>query len=190
MEDFQESFMYLGLAFLLSILLVYMVMASQFESLRQPFIIIFTVPLAAVGVVLMFSLTRSTMDMSAMIGVIMLVGIVVNNGIVMVDAANQLREQGLDRFDAISRAARLRMRPVLMTSLTTIMAMVPLALGVGEGSESWQGMAKAVIGGLVVSTALTLFVVPTMYTLFARKTLEDKMASAQLAEPETVGGAS
>ncbi|MBN1653037.1 MAG: efflux RND transporter permease subunit [Deltaproteobacteria bacterium] len=168
-EDFITSFRYLGLALAVSILLVFAVMASQFESLRQPFIIIFTVPLAAIGVVLMFVLTGSTVDIGSLIGVIMLVGIVVNNGIIMVDAANQIQEQGQDRFQAISRAARLRMRPVLMTSATTILAMVPMALGIGEGSEGWSGMAKAVIGGLTVASFLTLFVVPTMYTLFARK---------------------
>ena len=168
-EDFLTSFRYLGLALLVSIFLVYMVMASQFESFRQPFIIIFTVPLAAIGVILMFTLTRSVMNISALVGVIMLVGIVVNNGIVMIDAANQLREKGIARVDAISQAAQVRMRPILMTSATTILAMVPLALEIGEGSAGWAGMAKAVIGGLVASTFLTLFVVPTMYTLFARK---------------------
>jgi HAE1 family hydrophobic/amphiphilic exporter-1 len=189
-EDFMESFMYLGLALILSIFLVYMVMASQFESFRQPFIIIFAVPLAAIGVVLMFTITRSTMDMSAMVGAIMLVGIVVNNGIVMIDAANQMRHRGMGRLEAIAAAARIRMRPVLMTSLTTIMAMVPLALEIGEGAEGWGGMAKAVIGGLLVSTFLTLFVVPTMYTFFARKKLKfedaDERAEAALAaEPES-----
>ncbi|NOZ87783.1 MAG: efflux RND transporter permease subunit [Deltaproteobacteria bacterium] len=170
-EDFQTSFKYLGLALLISIFLVYMVMASQFESFRQPFIIIFTVPLAGIGVVLMFSLTGSTMDISSLVGVIMLVGIVVNNGIVMVDAANQFRQRGVGRVEAIAKAARIRMRPVLMTSLTTILAMVPLALEIGEGSAGWSGMAKAVIGGLLTATLFTLFVVPTMYTLFARKTV-------------------
>jgi HAE1 family hydrophobic/amphiphilic exporter-1 len=168
-EDFLTSFRYLGIALLVSVLLVYMVMASQFESLRQPFIIIFSVPLAAIGVVLMFTLTRSTMDISALVGVIMLVGIVVNNGIVMVDAANQFREHGLGRREAIANAARVRLRPVLMTSITTMLAMTPLALEIGEGSAGWGGMAKAVIGGLFAATFLTLFVVPTMYTLFARK---------------------
>jgi len=146
-----------------------MVMASQFESLRQPFIIIFSVPLSAIGVVLMFILTGSTMDISSLVGVIMLVGIVVNNGIVMVDAANQLRAKGQGRREAIARAARIRMRPVLMTSLTTILAMSPLALEIGEGSAGWAGMAKAVIGGLIAATLLTLVVVPTVYTVFARK---------------------
>jgi HAE1 family hydrophobic/amphiphilic exporter-1 len=168
-EDFETSFGYLGLALAVSVLLVFMVMASLFESFRQPFIIIFTVPLAAIGVVLMFSLTRSSMDVASMIGIIMLIGIVVNNGIVMVDAANQFRLQSLGRRDAILKAAMVRMRPVLMTSFTTILAMTPLALEIGEGSEGWGGMAKAVIGGLITATFLTLFVVPTFYTYFASK---------------------
>jgi HAE1 family hydrophobic/amphiphilic exporter-1 len=168
-EDFQTSFKWLAVALLVSVLLVYMVMASQFESLRQPFIIIFSVPLAGIGVVLMFSLTRSKLDVTAMVGVIMLVGIVVNNAIVMLDAANQFRLKGLGRREAIAQAARIRFRPVLMTSLTTIMAMVPLALEIGEGSAGWGAMAKAVIGGLLAATFLTLIVIPTMYTLFARK---------------------
>lgn len=169
-EDFITSFRYLGIALLVSIFLVYMVMASQFESLREPFIIIFTVPLAFIGVVLTFVLTRSTLDISAIVGMIMLVGIVVNNGIVMVDAANQLQAEGLDRLEAIKKAAATRLRPIILTSLTTILAMVPLALGIGEGAAGWEGMAKAVIGGLTFSTLLTLFVVPTMYTVFARRT--------------------
>jgi hydrophobic/amphiphilic exporter-1 (mainly G- bacteria), HAE1 family len=168
-EDFLTSFKYLGFALLVSVFLVYMVMASQFESFRQPFIIIFTVPLAAIGVILMFTITRSVMNISSLVGVIMLVGIVVNNGIVMIDAANQLREEGIGRYDAICAAAKMRIRPILMTSTTTILAMVPLALEIGEGSAGWSGMAKAVIGGLMASTFLTLFVVPTTYTLFAQK---------------------
>jgi len=168
-EDFMESFQALGLALLVSVLLVYMVMASQFESFRQPFIILFTIPLALIGVVLMFVLTGSVMDVTALIGVIMLAGIVVNNGIVMVDAANQQRVKGLDRFAAIATAARIRLRPVLLTSLTTICSMIPLALEIGEGAESWSGLARAVIGGLLSATLLTLLVVPTMYTVFARK---------------------
>ena len=179
-EDFLKSFKYLGLAFAVSILLVFMVMASQFESLRQPFIIIVSVPLAVVGVVVMFTVTRATIDMTALIGVIMLVGIAVNNGIVMIDAANQLRMKGHGRREAIAQASRLRLRPVLMTSITTILAMSPLALGIGEGSASWQGMAMSVIGGLIAATFLTLFVVPTMYTLFAAKRLRNM--------PERVSG--
>lgn len=169
-EDFLTSFKYLGIALLVSVFLVYMVMASQFESLREPFIIMFTVPLALIGVVLIFVVSRSIIDISALIGAIMLVGIVVNNGIVMVDAANQLQAEGLSRYDAIHKAALTRLRPIMLTSMTTILAMVPLALGIGEGSAGWEGMAKAVIGGLTFATFLTLFVVPTMYTVFARRT--------------------
>ncbi len=168
-EDFMESFQWLGVALIVSILLVYMVMASQFESFRQPFIILFSVPLALIGVVLTFVITGNPLDVSALIGVIMLMGIVVNNGIVMVDAANQLRETGLDRFDAIREAAKIRLRPVLLTSMTTICGMIPLALEIGDGSEAWSGMAQAVIGGLLVSTFLTLIVIPTFYTIFAKK---------------------
>jgi hydrophobic/amphiphilic exporter-1 (mainly G- bacteria), HAE1 family len=170
-EDFTNSFRYLGVALLVAVFLVYMVMASQFESLRQPFIILFSVPLAAIGVVLAFIFTRRSMDVSALIGVIMLSGIVVNNGIVLIDAANQLRQKGFDRVAAIAQAARVRVRPVLLTSMTTICSMIPLALELGEGSESWSGMATAVIGGLTTATILTLVVVPTMYTVFARKTV-------------------
>jgi hydrophobic/amphiphilic exporter-1 (mainly G- bacteria), HAE1 family len=171
-EDFLTSFRYLALALLVSVVLVYMVMASQFESLRQPFVIIFTVPLAGIGVMLTFLATRSNFDVAALIGVIMLVGIVVNNGIVMVDFADQLRRTGLDRTEAVVRAAQIRMRPVMMTSLTTILGMVPMALQIGEGSAGWAGLAKAVMGGLTFATLLTLFVVPTMYTIFASKTYE------------------
>jgi HAE1 family hydrophobic/amphiphilic exporter-1 len=173
-EDFLTSFRYLGWALLVSVVLVYVVMASQFESFRQPFIIIFAVPLAAIGVVLMFTLTRSTMNISSLVGVIMLVGIVVNNGIVMIDAANQLRDEGKGRLEAIAIAARIRLRPIILTSTTTVLAMLPLALEIGEGAAAWSGMAKAVIGGLTVSMLLTLFVIPVMYTLFGSKTQEVK----------------
>jgi HAE1 family hydrophobic/amphiphilic exporter-1 len=171
-DDFVESFQSLGLALLVAVLLVYLVMASQFESLRLPFVIIFSVPLALMGVVAIFVTTGSALDISALIGVIMLVGIAVNNGIVMVDAANQGMAKGLDRVQAIYEASRTRLRPVLLTSLTTILAMVPLALQLGEGSEQWSGMARAVIGGLLSATVLTLFLVPVLYTWFAPSALQ------------------
>ncbi len=177
-DDFVESFQSLGIALLVAVLLVYLVMASQFESLRLPFVIIFSVPLALMGVVVMFATTGSALDISALIGVIMLVGIAVNNGIVMVDAANQLMAEGLDRVQAIWQASRTRLRPVLLTSLTTILAMVPLALQLGEGSEQWSGMARAVIGGLLSATFLTLFLVPVLYTWFAPKTAVEVEAVA------------
>lgn len=171
-EDFQDSFSYLILALVVSIFLVYMVMASQFESYREPFIVLLTVPLAIIGVSAAFLITGRTLDMSGLIGLIMLVGIVVNNGIVMVDAANQNRERGMDKNTAIVNAARTRMRPVMMTTLTTVLSMVPLAMELGEGSETWAGMGTAVIGGLSVATLFTLFFVPIMYSYFAPKVHE------------------
>jgi hydrophobic/amphiphilic exporter-1 (mainly G- bacteria), HAE1 family len=179
-DDFTESFAMLGLALLAAIVLVYMVMAGQFESFRLPLVILFTVPLALMGVVWMLALTGSALDVSSLIGVIMLVGIVVNNGIVMVDAANQLQLKGRTRLQAIVEASRLRLRPVLLTSLTTILCMVPLALEIGAGAEQWSGMARAVIGGMSVATVLTLFVVPTVFTAFARK---DEPAAGTAGEP-------
>lgn len=169
-DDFSTSIKYLGLALIISIFLVYMVMASQFESYGSPFIVLFSVPLGLVGVSFTFYLTGRTLDMSGIIGIIMLSGIVVNNGIVLVDAANQNRERGMPLFDAIVYAARIRMRPILMTMLTTVLAMVPLALKIGEGSETWAGMGTAVFGGLLISTIFTLFFIPVMYTVFAPKT--------------------
>lgn len=168
-ENFQESFQYLILAFGVAILLVYMVMASQFESYREPFIILFTVPLSVIGVSMAFLISGRTLDMSGLIGLIMLVGIIVNNGIVMVDAANQNRAKGMDRSRAIVSAARTRIRPILMTALTTLLSMVPLAMEIGEGSETWAGMGTAVIGGMAIGTFMTLFVVPCLYVIIASK---------------------
>lgn len=171
-ENFQDSMKALFFALIISIFLVYMVMASQFESYREPFIVLLTVPLGLIGVAAIFILTGRAMDMSALIGIIMLVGIVVNNGIVMVDAANQNRARGMDLETAIVNAARTRMRPVMMTTLTTVLSMIPLALKIGEGSETWAGMGTTVVGGLSAATLLTLFFVPIMYTFFASKKFE------------------
>ncbi len=168
-EEQQESFMYLGLAFLVAVMLVYMVMASQFESYLSPFIIMFTIPLSLIGVALGLLLTGTDMNVMALIGVIMLVGIVVNNGIVLVDYTNQLRARGKELFDAIKEAGRIRMRPVFMTAMTTIFGMFPLALGIGESGESWAPLARSVMGGLTVATVLTLVVVPCIYAVFALK---------------------
>ncbi len=169
-QEQQESFMYLGIAFAVAILLVYMVMASQFESYLSPFIIMFTIPLSLIGVALGLLLTGTDMNVMALIGVIMLVGIVVNNGIVLVDYTNQLRARGKELFEAIKEAGRIRMRPVLMTALTTIFGMFPLALGIGESGENWAPMARSVMGGLTVATVLTLVVVPCIYAIFALRT--------------------
>ncbi len=162
-QDMMESFMYLGLAFLVAMILTYMVMASQFESLVDPFIILFTIPLSLIGVSLGLFLTGTTLSVMALIGIIMLVGIIVNNGIVLIDYTNQLRERGHGLFEALHLAGDARMRPVLMTALTTILAMMPLALGLGESGENWAPMARSVIGGLTAGTVLTLIVVPVIY---------------------------
>jgi len=167
-EEMQKSFMYLGLAFLVAMILTYMVMASQFESFLDPFIILFTVPLSIIGVSLGLTITGTTLSVMALIGIIMLVGIIVNNGIVLVDYINQLRERGHTLYEAIHLAGEARMRPVMMTALTTILAMLPLAMGLGEGGESWAPMARSVIGGLLIGTILTLIVVPVVYAVFER----------------------
>jgi HAE1 family hydrophobic/amphiphilic exporter-1 len=164
-EDMMESFMYLGIAFLVAMILTYMVMASQFESFLDPFIILFTIPLSIIGVSLGLFVTGTTLSVMSLIGIIMLVGIIVNNGIVLVDYINQLREKGHELLDAIHVAGEARMRPVLMTALTTMLAMLPLALGLGESGENWAPMARSVIGGLFMGTILTLVVVPVIYAV-------------------------
>lgn len=164
-EDRQESFMYLGLALLIAVLLTYMVMASQFESLVYPFIILFTIPLSLIGVALLLLVTGTDLSVMALVGMVMLVGIVVNNGIVLVDYINQLRDKGVELFDAIIDGSSVRMRPVLMTALTTILAMFPLGLGVGESGENWAPMARSVMGGLAAGAGLTLIVVPVIYAV-------------------------
>lgn len=170
-EQMTESFSALGMAFLLGILLVYMVMASQFESLFHPFVIMFTIPLAFIGVVWAFVITGKTFSIPAYIGVILLAGIVVKNGIVLIDYINQMRNRGMSRREAILKAGPVRLRPVLMTALAAILGMVPMAVGLGSGGETDQPLAIAVIGGLTVATFLTLVFVPVMYTV-----LEDLLA--------------
>ncbi|HOH08548.1 MAG TPA: efflux RND transporter permease subunit, partial [bacterium] len=164
-EDLQESFMYLGIALMVAILLTYMVMASQFESLVDPFTILFTIPLAMIGVALGLILTGTKLSVMALVGVVMLVGIVVNNGIVLVDHINILRARGEGLTDAICHSGRQRLRPVLITTLTTVFGMLPLALAGGEGSETWKPMGVTVIGGLSFSTIVTLVLVPVLYSL-------------------------
>ena len=165
-EDQQEAFFYLGLAFLAAVLLVYMIMASQFESLVDPLIIMFTVPLSIIGVFFFLGLTGTTLSVMALVGIVMLVGIAVNNGIVLVDYINQQRRKGMELIEAVEFGSLARLRPVLMTALTTILGMVPLAIGTGSGAETWAPLARAVIGGLTATTALTLVVIPVLYIVF------------------------
>jgi HAE1 family hydrophobic/amphiphilic exporter-1 len=166
-EEQARAFNELRLMLILAVVLVYAVMASQYESLRDPFIIMFSVPLAAIGVVLALKLTGTTFSLQAYIGVIMLAGIVVSNAILLVDYTNILRRRdGLPLREAVERAGRTRLRPILMTSLATILGLVPMSLGVGEGAELQAPLARVVIGGLTASTLITLVFVPTVYTIF------------------------
>lgn len=168
-KEQQESFRSLLYATLLAILLVYMVLASQFESLRDPFVIMFSVPLGLVGVVWGLFLTGVNFSVIAFIGVIMLVGIVVSNAILLVDYANVLRRGGMELYQAVVTAGRTRLRPILMTTLTTVMGMLPMAMGIGESAETYKPLAIAVISGLLVSTVLTLVFVPTLYVIFEER---------------------
>lgn len=173
-KDMMESFGWLGLALLGAIFLVYAVMASLFESLLDPFIIIFTIPLALIGVIWMFFLTGTTLSILGFVGMIVLAGIVVNNAIVLVDYTNQLRANGMELREAVITAGRVRIRPILMTALTTILAMIPMALGLGSGAEMWYPLARAVVGGLTVSTILTLVIVPVVYVIFENQSVKWK----------------
>lgn len=169
-EMMSDSLSNLTIALIASILLIYMIMASLFESLRHPFIILFTMPLSLIGVVLGLFVTGYAIGVTAMIGFIILAGIVVNNGIVMVDFINQRRAEGMPLEEAIVESGRTRLRPILMTALTTMLGLVPMALGIGEGAEIMAPMAISVIGGLLTSTLLTLVVVPAVYRALHRET--------------------
>ncbi|GAB3293910.1 efflux RND transporter permease subunit [Pseudidiomarina andamanensis] len=168
-EDMQRSFTSLQFALVLAVFLVYLVMASQFESLLHPLFILFTVPLAGAGSVLGLYLMGTELSIIVFIGLIMLAGIVVNNAIVLVDRINQLREEGIERYQAVYTAAQQRLRPILMTMLTTVLGLLPLAIGLGEGAEIRAPMAISVIAGLLFSTLLTLLFIPCLYLLVDRK---------------------
>jgi HAE1 family hydrophobic/amphiphilic exporter-1 len=166
-EEQARAFQQLQTMLILAIILVYAVMASQYESLRDPFIIMFSVPLSAIGVVLALKLTGTTFSLQAYIGVIMLAGIVVSNAILLVDYTNILRRRDhMPLREAVETAGRTRLRPILMTTLATILGLVPMSLGIGEGAELQAPLARVVIGGLTASTLITLVVVPTVYTIF------------------------
>jgi HAE1 family hydrophobic/amphiphilic exporter-1 len=168
-EEMEDSFRSMEFVLLLAIFLVYLVMASQFESLMHPFVILLTIPLAITGAIWALWLTGTTVNVVAYIGLIMLAGIVVNQSIVLIDAVNQARERGLSKHDAIVEAGRLRLRPILITKLTTILGLLPMALGIGEGAEVRAPMAITVIGGVLLTTFLTLLVIPVVYSVLDRK---------------------
>lgn len=167
-EELLSSYRNLRFAMILAIFLVYLVMASQFESFLHPFIILFTVPMGAIGVIWILLLTGKDLSVVVLIGAIMLAGIVVNNGIVLIDYINTLRRRGVGKYEAIVEGGRVRLRPIIMTTLTTVLGLLPMALGLGEGSEIRSPMALTVIGGLLGATALTLLVIPALYAVVDR----------------------
>lgn len=179
-EQIEEAFADLALAIVLAVILVYMILAAQFESLMHPFVIMMSVPLGFSGGFLGLFLTGRTLSVPSIIGLLMMAGIVINNGILLVTYINTLRAAGKDRAEAIETAGPIRLRPILMTTLTTVLAMLPLALGIGEGAEIQAPMATAIIGGLLLSTVLTLIITPVIYTLmddlgaFIKRIFRDK----------------
>jgi HAE1 family hydrophobic/amphiphilic exporter-1 len=174
----QEAFLILAGAFALAILLVYMVMASQFEHFTHPFIIMFTVPLGIVGVILGLLITGRTLSIAVLIGVIMLAGIAVNNGIVMIDYINQLIKRGVDKREAILQGATTRLRAILLTALTTVLGTLPMAFSRSSGSEFRAPMGVSIAFGLTATTLLTLFVIPVIYSLVNRIRFKEKRAEA------------
>jgi HAE1 family hydrophobic/amphiphilic exporter-1 len=157
----------------LAVVFIYLIMVAQFQSLKSPFIVMFTIPLAFTGGLLALQITGEMLSIVAMIGFLVLAGVVVNNGIVFVDYVNQLRLGGMDKHDALVQTGVDRIRPILMTALTTILANSTMAMGVGMGAELSQGMALVSIGGLAYATLLTLYLVPVLYDLFNRKEMKE-----------------
>jgi multidrug efflux pump subunit AcrB len=165
----RETFEGLLFATVLALVLVYMVMAAQFKSLIDPFVIMFSVPMGFPGVILILFLTDTTLSTTSMMGIIMMLGIVVSNGVLLVDYTNVLRRRGRELHDAAVTAARTRLRPILMTSIATVVGLLPMAIGWGTGGETNAPLARAVVGGLSVSTILTLFLVPTVYVILEER---------------------
>jgi len=167
---------------IMAIVLVFAVMAIQFESFKDPFIILFTVPLMAIGVVGFYVISKQALTMFSIVGIVMLVGIVVNNGIVLVDYTNLLMKRGLPVKEACVTAGGNRLRPILMTTLTTILGLIPMAFFPGEGSEMWQPFGQTVVLGLTVSTTFTLFFIPVIYAIFNRKGLKSMRKQLEAQE--------
>jgi multidrug efflux pump subunit AcrB len=165
----RSSFRAFSVGLLLSVVLVYLILVAQFRSFVDPFIILLAVPMGITGVLLILRVTGTSINVMSLMGVVMLVGIAVSNSILIVEFTRRLREDGMSLRDAVVTACRVRLRPVLMTSLATIIGLIPMALALGEGSESYAPLARAIIGGLTVSVALTVFIVPASYYLIHRK---------------------
>ena len=167
-EDQQDTFADMIMLMALIVVLVFIIMASQFESLTYPFVIMFSIPFAITGVLLGLFFTGTPLSVMAMLGLLMLIGIVVNNGIVLIDYIMLCRERGLGLVKSVITSGRSRLRPILMTTFTTVIGMIPMAVGTGEGSEMWRAMGMSVAWGLSFSTLITLIIIPTLYSIFAR----------------------
>jgi HAE1 family hydrophobic/amphiphilic exporter-1 len=176
-KEQMDAFMDIATLMLISLILVYLIMASQFESLKMPFIIMFSIPFAFSGVAIALFISNTTLSVISGIGAVMLIGIVVKNAIVLVDFINLMRERGHELYEAIAISGRSRLRPVIMTSATTILGMLPLAMSKGSGSELWSPMGVAVIGGLIFSTLVTLVLVPVVYAIFSKRGERNKNLS-------------
>jgi multidrug efflux pump len=191
-RELEESGGALYFTFVLALVVVFMVLASQFESLIHPFTVLLAVPLAVTGALLALLIFKSTINLYSQIGMILLIGLVTKNSILLVEYANQLREKGLELFDAVREAGRIRLRPILMTSVATIMGAAPIAFGLGAGSISRRPLGYAIIGGMILSTALTLYVVPVAYTLLDQLRAREARDLKDLARgvtPEPMEGA-
>ena len=186
-QEMASSFKSLVIALLFAVVLVYMVMASQFESLRHPFIVMFSVPFAVIGLVLALLITGTTLSLMSFVGAILLVGIVVNNAIVLIDYMNQLQKRGMSLVRAIVKGGKTRLKPILMTTLTTVLALLPMSLGIGTGAELRAPMGRAVIGGLTTSTLITLILIPTLYWLFEARLRRRKHAKQEREKYEGAG---
>ena len=178
-REFRSSSGSLALVFVLSLLFIYLVLAAQFESFVDPLIIMLSVPLSMLGALLALKLSGGTLNVFSQIGLITLVGLITKHGILIVEFANQLREEGVDRFEAVKRSAALRLRPILMTTGAMVLGAIPLALATGAGAESRQQIGWVIVGGMSLGTLLTVFVVPTVYTLLSR----ERRVAVPLAQP-------
>ncbi|HEY9703454.1 MAG TPA: efflux RND transporter permease subunit, partial [Allocoleopsis sp.] len=184
-RDFAESSGNTAFAFILALVLVYLILAAQFESFVDPFIIMLTVPLALAGAIFCLWYFNQTLNIFSQIGIIMLIGLVTKNGILIVEFANQLREKGMAKTEAVIEAATMRLRPILMTSLATMLGALPIALALGAGSKSRVSMGIVIIGGLLFSLTLTLYVIPAMYSYLSRQhkvRSEEEMMAPEITE--------
>jgi multidrug efflux pump subunit AcrB len=183
-QGMQESFKSFGLGFLIAFVLLFLVLTAQFKSFVDPLLIMLAIPMGFIGVLLILPLTHSTLNVMSLMGVLMLIGTADSNSILIVDFAHSLRRQGLSPLDAVITACRVRLRPILMTSLATILGMIPMAMSLGTGSEQYSPMARAIIGGLTTSVLLTIFIVPAGYLLVYGRQKENAVETAPVGPTE------